>query len=84
MVNDSAAKKMNMSLDKAAHHIVNEANASHGRYSKTRDFASQISGYATHSRAETIAEAFADVYCNGSNAKSESIAVVNVLNKYTK
>lgn len=84
MVNDAAAKKMNMSMTDAAHHIVNEANASHGRYSKTLDFASQISGYATHSRAETIAEAFADVYCNGSNAKSESIAVVNVLNKYTK
>lgn len=84
MVNDAAAKKMNMSLHDAAHHIVNEANASYGRHSKARDFASRISGYATFNRAETIAEAFADVYCNGSNAKSESIAVVNVLNKYTK
>lgn len=46
--------------------------------------ASKISGYATHSNAEAVAEAIADVYCNGKKAKSESKAIVNVMNKYLK
>lgn len=46
--------------------------------------ASKISGYATHSNAEAVAEAICDVYCNGSKAKSESLAIVSVVNKYLK
>ena len=46
--------------------------------------AKKISGYATHSNAEAVAEAIADVYCNGRKARSESIAIVNVVNKYLK
>lgn len=45
-------------------------------------FGSKISGYSTHSNAETIAEAVSDVYCNGKKAKAESKAVVSVLKKY--
>ena len=44
--------------------------------------AEKISRYATDSNAECVAEAFADVYCNGSKAKAESRTVVSVLKKY--
>ena len=44
--------------------------------------AAKISGYAKTNYAECVAEAFADVYCNGKNAKKESRAVVSELNKY--
>lgn len=43
--------------------------------------AKQISGYAQKSYSECIAEAVADVYCNGSKASKASTAVVNELNK---
>ena len=46
--------------------------------------ASKISGYATHSNAEAIAEAIADCYCNGKKAKSESKAIKGVIDKYLK
>ena len=46
--------------------------------------AKKISGYATRSTKEAIAEAYADVYCNGAKAAKESAAIVNVLNKYLK
>lgn len=44
--------------------------------------AKSISGYAKHSPAEAIAEAFSDVYCNGRRAKKESKAIVNTMNDY--
>ena len=34
--------------------------------------------------AEALAEAFADVYCNGSKASKESKAIVDVMNSYLK
>ena len=43
---------------------------------------SSISGYAQHNNAETIAEAYADVYCRGGRATKASRAVVKELNKY--
>lgn len=43
---------------------------------------SRISGYATKNNAECVAEAFADVYCNGKKASAASRAVVDELNKY--
>lgn len=46
--------------------------------------ASKISGYAQKSNAECVAEAFADVCCNGSRAKAESRAIVNELNRVLK
>lgn len=39
--------------------------------------ACNISEYARYNYHETIAESFADVYCNGSKASKASIAVVN-------
>ena len=46
--------------------------------------ASKISGYAKTNPAETVAEAFCDVYCNGSKARKESKAIVNVIDGYLK
>lgn len=43
-----------------------------------------ISGYARYNYHETIAESFADVYCNGTKASKASIAVVNEINKLMK
>lgn len=54
------------------------------RHKDVVKMASKISGYAKHSPREAIAEAFADFYCNGSKAKNESQAIVNVMNKYLK
>lgn len=81
---DAVGAKIGLSsLDASANRIVNEArkNTSHRGVVQ---MASKISTYATHSNAEAIAEAVADVYCNGRKAKSESHAIVNVMNKYLK
>lgn len=77
------AKIGSSSIDASADRIVNEArkNTSHRGVVQ---LASKISTYATHSNAEAIAEAVADVYCNGRKAKKESHAIVNVMNKYLK
>lgn len=42
--------------------------------------ARKISGYAKTSAAEAVAEAFADVFCNGKNAKKESRTVIDICN----
>ena len=75
-------KKMGVyNIDTASRNILKEAKKQTG--SKTMaGMASKISGYATHSPAETIAEAFSDVYCNGKKAQKESIAIVNVIDSY--
>ena len=70
-------------LDKTSNEIV-EAAAKKLNYKNSASMASKISGYAKESKAECVAEAFADVYCNGKNAKKESRAVVTELNKYFK
>lgn len=46
--------------------------------------ASNISEYARYNYHETIAESFADVYCNGSKANKASIAVVNEVKSLLK
>ena len=68
-------------IDQASAQILKEAKKQTG-HKKSIDVAKKISGYATHSPAETIAEAFSDVYCNGKKAHKESIAIVNVMDKY--
>lgn len=70
-------------LDAFARKVVTEAAHSR-RYKNPINFAKTISGYAKTNPAEAIAEAFADVYCNGSNAKSASTAIVDTMNKYLK
>lgn len=83
-ITDLAAKKMGgISLDAAATRIVSEAR----KTTKDRgvvQMARKISRYATSSNAEAVAEAVADVYCNGKNAKAQSRAIVDVLNGYVK
>ena len=49
---------------------------------KHGDLRAKISGYAQQNNAECIAEAYADVYCNGGRAKKASREVVKELNKY--
>lgn len=70
-------------IDASSKAIVNEARKQTSHRGVVQ-MASKISGYAKHSNAEAIAEAVADVYCNGKKAKSESRAIVNVMNKYLK
>lgn len=69
-------------LDATADAIVREACRNAGYRNQTRLFRSKISGYASRNNAEAVAEAFADVYCNGNNASKESRAIVTALNKY--
>ena len=89
---DMAGKTMGKDLHSAATQIVNEAAESlRGRAGELGEkrmtpsrVSKHISGYAQRNDAETIAEAFSDVYCNGKKASIASQAVVNVLNKYLK
>lgn len=68
-------------LDRASSRLVKEAKKSLG-YKTMSQVTSKISGYAKQNHAEAVAEAFADVYCNGKKAKKESSAIVNALNSY--
>lgn len=68
-------------VDATSNNIVRDAMKATGS-KNAKDFRSKISGYGKTSNAEAVAEAFADVYCNGSNASRESRAVVDALNKY--
>ena len=70
------------SLDSTATNIIKKAAKNAGYGNATIKFSSKISGYAKDSYAEAVAEAFADVFCNGGSASKESHAVVNELNKY--
>lgn len=71
-------------LDSTAYDIVKKASKATGYKNATKEFSAKISGYAKQSYAEAVAEAFADVYCNGKKASRESRAVVSELNKYFK
>lgn len=51
---------------------------------KPNNMAGHISGYARSNYSETIAEACADVHCNGSKASKASIAISNELKKILK
>ena len=51
---------------------------------KTENVAGHISGYARTNYSETIAEAMADVYCNGSKASKASIAISNEVKNILK
>ena len=69
--------------DSASRHILKEAKKQTG-HKTMAGMASKISGYAKTNPAETVAEAFCDVYCNGSKARKESKAIVNVIDGYLK
>ena len=70
-------------MDSAAKTIVDRAMKTTNQKSSMK-MASNISGYAKSSYAECVAEAVADVYCNGSKARVESRAIVNEINKILK
>ncbi len=77
-----AGKKLGgLNVEQTATRIVNEARRQTG-HKGVVPMAKNISRYATFNNAEAIAEAFADVYCNGKNAQRESRTIVSVLNKY--
>lgn len=81
---DKASTKLgHYNIDKTATFIVNEARKQ-TRHRGNVIMARRISRYATASDAEAVAEAFADVRCNGRRAKAESRAIVKVLDKYAK
>lgn len=82
---DATIAKMGKSLGKkdGAEAILDEARKGTGHKGNPA-MASKISGYAKTSARECIAEAVADVYCNGKKAHKESQAIVNVMNKYLK
>ena len=82
---DAVGAKMGIKggIDASSKAIVNEARKQ-TKHRGVVQMASKISGYAKQSNAEAIAEAVADVYCNGKKARSESRAIVNVMNKYLK
>ena len=83
-LNDMIGAKMGgIGIDKSADDIVKEAKKQ-TKHRGVVQMASKISGYATHSNAEAVAEAVADVYCNGNKAKAESRAIYNVMQKYLK
>ena len=82
---DKAIAKMGSKAGKdGAEAILKEAQKQAGNRGKLANMASKISGYAKTSARECIAEAFADVYCNGGRAKKESQSIVYVMNKYLK
>ena len=74
-----AGQKMGiLDMDKAAKTIVDRARAKTSHKGSV-DMAAKISGYAGKSNAECIAEAFADVHCNGRKATAESKAIVSTM-----
>lgn len=81
---DAVGKKMTGVKGDTADAILKEAQKQ-GKFRGTlADMAGKISGYAKYNPRECIAEAFADVHCNGNKAHKESQAIVNVMNKYLK
>ena len=88
LLTDKVGEKMGVgkgigNINQAASNILKEAKTEAG-HNSIYSMAKKISRYAEYNHAETIAEAFADVYCNGGKAKKESTAIVNVINKYLK
>lgn len=81
-LNAKAAADSGRSMEDVAKEIV--INGSKAAGGKSKKVAAGISGYAEKNNKECIAEAVADVYCNGKNANAGSIAIVNELKKYLK
>ena len=66
-------------VDRVSDEIVKEAAQKLGYGKDTQKLMDKVSGYGAQNTAETIAEAFADYYCNGSKAGRESKAIYNIL-----
>ena len=83
VLSERAAQKLGAGIygiDSASKTIVDRAMSKMG-YKGSIKMAAKISGYAKESYAECVAEAVADVFCNGRKATAESRAIVNELNK---
>ena len=79
---DHLGKKLGATdIDDAAKQIVDNAYKNSGGRGGTVAFAKKISGYATESNAECIAEAVADWYCNGNKASSNSKAIIREMQR---
>ena len=76
------AKFGSNNIDDAAKKIVDDAYRNSNGRGGTKAWAGGISGYATHSNAECVAEAVCDWYCNGNNAKAQSKSIMAELRKY--
>ena len=83
MVGVKMGNKQWLDFEKTSTDIVNEARKQ-TKHRGVVQMASKISGYATHSNAEAIAEAISDCYCNGKKARAESKAIKSVVDKYLK
>ena len=85
-LNYAAAESVGRDMDVVAKDIVTAAAQRYYKAYKAgkseKQLQSTISGYAKKSHAETIAEAYADVYCNGGRAKRASREIVRELNYY--
>lgn len=81
---DAVGSKMGSIKGDAANEILKQAKSKSKFKGTVADMAGKISGYAKFNPSECIAEAFADVYCNGSKAHKESQSIVSVMNKYLK
>lgn len=69
--------------DAGSSHILSEAMKAKKTTNQSK-FQKAISGYAAKNPAETVAEALADVYCNGKGAKAESKAIAKVVKNILK
>ena len=84
-ISDHVGKKMGAkNIDDACKKIVTRVSRTpEGRKFKgTKALAKSISGYATESWTECVAEAFCDHYCNGKNASAMSKAIVTECMRY--
>ena len=79
----AGAKLGILDMDNAAKTIVDRARKT-TTHKGSISMAKNISGYAGYSNAECVAEAVADVYCNGRKASAESRAIVKVINDIMK
>lgn len=84
VLTQKAGAKLGMyDMDAAAKAIVDRARLK-TTHKGSVAMAAKISGYAGHSNAECVAEAIADVYCNGRRASAESRAIVSTIKDILK
>lgn len=77
-----AAKNGYSGLHEFSEHVVKDAYRNSGAKGGVHRFAGSVSKYAQTNYAETVAEAVADWYCNGSKASSASKAIMTELRRY--
>ena len=82
-INNKLAARLGKDSDALATEICNAARKQ-TKHRGVVQMENKISRYASSNNKEAIAEAMADVYCNGKKAKRESIAIVNVIDSYYK